>query len=222
MAGTQVLTDAKRRLLEELKRAAPAPARALAQQLGLTDTAVRQHLAALAGAGLVTSSPVPAEGRGRPAAEWSLTDAARELFPDRHAQLSLELIEAIRAANGEAGLRRVIDARAQAQVIAYQRVVPGTPAPLRRRVDALARQRTREGYMAEVRREGPGSFLLVEHHCPVCEAARSCTGLCRTEWRTFQQVLGEDVVVERTEHLLSGDERCVYRVRAVHPTAVIA
>jgi predicted ArsR family transcriptional regulator len=65
--------------------------------------------------------------------------------------------------------------------------------------------------MAEAKRDGD-AWMLVEHHCPVCEAARACTGLCRTELDLFRATLGPDVEVERTQHLLSGDARCAYRV----------
>nr|MBA2325379.1 MarR family transcriptional regulator [Actinomycetota bacterium] len=82
---------------------------------------------------------------------------------------------------------------------------------LGRRVGALARRRSAEGYMAEAQRDGDG-WMLVEHHCPVCEAAQACTGLCRTELDLFRATLGPDVEVERTQHLLSGDTRCAYRV----------
>jgi predicted ArsR family transcriptional regulator len=83
---------------------------------------------------------------------------------------------------------------------------------LRRRVAALARQRTVEGYMAEARVDGD-AVLLIEHHCPVCLAAAACTGLCRGELELFRGVLGADVDVERTQHLIAGDPRCVYRIR---------
>jgi predicted ArsR family transcriptional regulator len=29
----------------------------------------------------------------------------------------------------------------------------------------------------------------------------------------FRVVLGDDVVVERTQHLIAGDQRCAYRIR---------
>jgi predicted ArsR family transcriptional regulator len=54
--------------------------------------------------------------------------------------------------------------------------------------------------------------LLIEHHCPVCDAARACQGLCRSELELFRSVLGPELEVTREQHLLSGDERCVYRV----------
>jgi predicted ArsR family transcriptional regulator len=72
--------------------------------------------------------------------------------------------------------------------------------------------RTEEGYMAEVRREKGGSFLLVENHCPICAAANACQGFCSTELDLFRSVLGPGVEVERVEHIVSGDRRCAYRV----------
>ncbi len=90
--------------------------------------------------------------------------------------------------------------------------MPGEQAPLKKRLEALAAQRTAEGYMAEALEQDDGSLLLVEHHCPICEAARSCTGLCSTELDVFRRTLGKKVRVERVRHLLSGSDRCAYRV----------
>ena len=75
--------------------------------------------------------------------------------------------------------------------------------------------RAAEGYVAEVvdAPDGDG-LLLVEHHCPICEAAAACTNLCSAELQLFRDVLGPDVEVTRTQHLLSGDQRCAYRLRA--------
>lgn len=208
------LTDAKRRILEMLKRAPALEAGAMAATLDLTPTGVRQHLADLEAGGLVRSAPGPVAGRGRPPSLWSLTDLAAELFPDRHAELTVDLIESIREAVGAEGLERVIDARSRRQLEAYRAIVPGPRTPLPDRVAALADQRSAEGYMAEVTTDDDGSCLLVEHHCPICDAAASCTGLCRSELEVFQGALGSDVTVEREQHLLAGDSRCVYRIRS--------
>ena len=61
----------------------------------------------------------------------------------------------------------------------------------------------------------PDDLLLIEHHCPICEAAEACAGFCRAELGVFRAVLGDGVSVERTEHLLSGGARCAYRIRPV-------
>ena len=214
MAAASPLTDAKRRILDLLKRAGATEAAAIAATLELTPTGVRQHLAELETAGLVARADTQPAGRGRPPVVWSLTEIAAELFPDRHADLTVELIAAIREAVGDDGLEQVIDVRARRQLDAYRSVLPAARAPLAERVQALADQRTAEGYMAEVRTEDDGSCLLIEHHCPVCDAAESCTGICRAELDVFRGALGRRVTVEREQHLLSGDTRCVYRIRS--------
>ena len=62
-----------RRVLEILKRLEAAPASAIDRHLDLTDVAVRRHLTAPEGQGLVEQTRTPPKGRGRPSAAWSLT-----------------------------------------------------------------------------------------------------------------------------------------------------
>jgi predicted ArsR family transcriptional regulator len=213
------LGPTKRRIVERLKRA-DAKVADLARALDMTEAGVRQHLDALEQNGLVVSRPGAAEGRGRPPTVWALTDLAQDLFPDRHDDLTVELISAVRSALGDRGLQRVIDARADGQRAAYNSAVPKRGA-LRARAEALARVRTEEGYVAEVvdDPDGPG-VLLVEHHCPICTAATSCPGLCGSELELFREVLGPKVTVERTQHIIAGDRRCTYRIEPVARPAV--
>jgi predicted ArsR family transcriptional regulator len=206
------LSDAKRRILERLKLVEHSTAPELAARFDLTDTAVRQHLETLEALGLVERSPSEPRGRGRPPSRWHLTAAANDLFPDHHAELTVDLLNAIRTAHGEEGLDRVLDARYDQQVAAYRRVLPDADeSSVRVRVRRLADIRTNEGYLAEAVADGD-TMVLVEHHCPICEAAGACPGLCRSELELFQAALGDDVTVERTHHLLSGDARCAYRI----------
>src|SRR5215475_4198891 len=102
------LGPTKRRIVERLKRA-DAKVADLARALDMTEAGVRQHLDALEENGLVVARPAPARGRGRPPTVWALTDLAQDLFPDRHDDLTVELISAVRSALGEEGLQRVID-----------------------------------------------------------------------------------------------------------------
>jgi predicted ArsR family transcriptional regulator len=205
------LTPARQRVLELLKVEEPATAGDLATELRLTEAAVRQHLGALETEGVVTASATIAAGPGRPAARWTLTDEGRRLFPDRHGELTVQLVDAIRDALGEDGLARVIDARSGEQLRVYREVLGAAGASVRARVEALAAQRTEEGYMAEVVADGD-AFLLIEHHCPICDAAKACLGFCTAELRLFGDALGSDVTVERVEHLLTDGRRCTYRV----------
>lgn len=219
------LSPPRRRVLELLKRD-PRSAGDLARELGITVAAVRQHLDALAEQGLVVPATQSPRGRGRPAHKWLLTPRADAYFPDRHADLLLSLIRGLRSSLGEEGLSQVIRARDAELIESYRAALdPIGPADIDRKVAALARIRTDEGYMAEVRSDGEteadgpnqadgeNGILLIENHCPICEGAKACTSLCRSELEVFRAVLGDDVSVEREEHLLSGDRRCVYRIR---------
>jgi predicted ArsR family transcriptional regulator len=211
---TASLGVTKRRILERLIRA-DATVAELARTLDMTQAGVRQHLDALAENGLVASRTRPGEGRGRPPTVWTLTDLAQDLFPDRHDDLTVDLISAVRTALGDEGLQRVIDARTEQQRAAYQKAMPERGS-LRARAEALARIRAAEGYLAEVIDDPEGNgVILVEHHCPICTAASACAGLCTSELELFREVMGNGVRVERTQHLLSGDRRCAYRLTKV-------
>ena len=212
-AGVQAPGERKTRraITKLLKTEGPIDSAQLAQRLGLTAMAVRQHLYALQREGLVASEdrPVPI---GRPAKFWRLTREADRLFPEAYAELSVALIDSVKDAFGEEGLERVLTSRCARQRLDYgKRIQPEDP--LERKLDELAKVRTEEGYMAEIRREEDGGFLLVENHCPICAAANACQGFCSTELELFRSVLGPGVSVERAEHIIKGDNRCVYRVK---------
>lgn len=199
----------RRALQHLLKRHGPRDAASLAEDLGISAMAVRQHLYALQDDGLVAFGE-EARPVGLPAKLWRLTPAANALFPDSYAELIVELIESTKAAFGPDGLDRLIEARADQQIESYKQRIGGTKT-LRNRLQRLANIRSDEGYMAGVDRDGEGC-LLTENHCPICTAAASCTGICAAELRVFQAVLGDDVTVERTDHILAGARRCAYRI----------
>jgi predicted ArsR family transcriptional regulator len=198
------------RILFYLKSRGPQTAGDVAARLGMTAAGARQHLLKLVDGGLVESED-SREGRGRPKKRWRLTDHGHARFPDRHSELTLELLKSTRALFGADGLDRLIAHRERASIADYRRRL-GPPRSLRRTLDALATIRSSEGYMASVHADGSGAFLLIEDHCPICAAAASCQGLCRSELAVFRAILGPDVTVERTDHIVAGARRCAYRV----------
>jgi predicted ArsR family transcriptional regulator len=200
-----------------LKTEGPMDSGQLAERLGLTAMAVRQHLYALQREKFVTAEERPG-AVGRPAKVWNLTQAADRFFPAAYAELSVALIDALGDAFGPSGVQRVLDSRRARQQASYlERIAPH--APLEEKLQQLARVRTEEGYMAEVKRDGKTGFLFIENHCPICAAAAFCKGFCETELDLFRTVLGPDVGVERVEHIVSGDRRCGYRITPVPQVA---
>lgn len=200
------------RILYFLKSKGPQSAAQLAKRLSVTAMAVRQHLYRFAAMGLIESAdqrrPV-----GRPLRVWRLTERAAARFPDNHAELTLEMIAAMRAAFGEQGLDRLLAERTRMQLRTYRERIRAT-ASLAGRVSALAAIRREQGYMAECVARADGSLMLRENHCPIGVAAKSCQGLCREELGLFRAVLGPRARVERTDHILAGASRCAYVITA--------
>ena len=196
-------------ILFHLKTRGPSETLAIAQRLGISRQAALQHLERLASEGLVEHTSAPA-GIGRPRRSWSLSPRGHARFPDTHAQMTVELIEAIRAEFGAEGLDRLVGRRERATAEDYARTMADAVG-LEARLTRLAALREAEGYMAEWRPDEDGGYLLVENHCPICAAAAACQGFCRSELDLFQSLLAP-AKVERTEHILSGARRCAYRI----------
>jgi predicted ArsR family transcriptional regulator len=197
------------RLLFLLKTRGPQTAAQLATALKITGEAVRQQLLRLSEEGLVSATAEP-RGIGRPSQIYRLAPAAQKRFPDTHAELAVQILDSIKDVLGERALARLMQARTSESLARYREALRRQPS-LEKKIKKLTELRAAEGYMAVWRRQNDG-YLLVENHCPICAAAASCLGFCRSELEVFQEVLGSEVLVERTEHLLAGGERCAYRI----------
>jgi predicted ArsR family transcriptional regulator len=207
----QEATTGRAAVRELLKRDGPISADCAAEKLGITAMAVRQHLYAMQHAGEVDHVE-ETRPRGRPVKLWRATRAADPHFADSHSALAADLIVQVKKAFGEDGLDRLLKLR-NAELEKTYRAKTDRAHTLKAKLDALARIRSAEGYLAEVRRESEtGDWLFVENHCPICSAARLCTGLCREELALFHRVLGMNIHVERLSHILAGAGRCAYRV----------
>lgn len=198
------------RILYLLKTRGDQTAQALAADLGMTAMGARQHLLLAEQQGLV-ESVMEKRSIGRPARVWHLTEEGHARFPERHADLTLTLIEGVRTVFGEQGLDALIGHREQQMGQVYQQAL-AAESGLEAKLQRLAGLRTAEGYMAEVEADGTEQWLLIENHCPICTAAQQCQQFCRSELALFSQCLGSDVEVSRIEHLLLEGRRCVYRI----------
>src|SRR5215203_3186862 len=142
----------RRAITKLLKTDGPIDSAQLAERLGLTAMAVRQHLYALQREGLVAAEerPVPI---GRPAKFWRLTRDADRLFQESYAELTVALIDSVKDAFGDEGLERVLTSRCARQRVDYGRRIKQGDS-LQKKLQELAKVRTEEGYMAEVKKEG--------------------------------------------------------------------
>lgn len=173
----------------------------------------RQHLAQMEQEGLVTTIPGEPQGRGRPVRRWKLSAEGHGKFPDAHAHVTASMIISIKDVLGEEALNKVIEHRTRLMLNDYSRTIASAKT-LPEALDLLCQLRTEEGYMAEVQSLEDGNFSLIEHHCPICIAAKSCRGFCDSELEVFQKTLEKHADVTREEHLIMGARRCSYLIEA--------
>ena len=211
-------SNSQQQIMHRLKTRGPQSVKILSKQLDMTTMGIRQHLLELKKSSLVSQTREEKQTRGRPVHLWRLTELGHAQFPDTHAQVTLELIDVIRTSLGEESLNRLIDQRNKPIRRLYRSALQATGnelqaegANLQAKIERLSELRTEEGYMAEVRLL-PDGWLLIENHCPICTAAKSCQQFCRSELTMFQELFVESATVERVDHLLAGARRCAYKI----------
>src|ERR1700730_10292676 len=90
------LVDSRREtILAFLKTHGHASLGEIAAHLEVSKQGALRHLEALEAAGLATVASAAPHGRGRPENVYQLTAAAGEHFPDRHRELTGELVELV-------------------------------------------------------------------------------------------------------------------------------
>ncbi len=198
----------------------PVSASHLAGRLGLTPAAVRRHLDALAGNGLVAvwaAAPNTAPGRrggGRPARRYVATDRGHALMSAGYDDLASSALRYLRATVGERAVRSFAEQRVGELERRYRPVVEAVGQDVARRAEALATALTADGYAATVRPAAPGvpglGSQLCQGHCPVQHVAREFPELCEAETDAFSRLLG--VHVQRLATLAHGEHVCTTHV----------
>jgi DeoR family transcriptional regulator, suf operon transcriptional repressor len=206
-ATAPATSTTRRAILLSIKKQGEARAEDLAAALGITPSAVRQHLSGLLGEGLVAVREHRG-GAGRPKFYYSITRAAEPLFPKRYGGLTNELLGYLDDEEPEI-VDRLFDRRRQRRVEAARSRLAGLSFD--DRVDELARILDEDGYLADVER-GDGVWWIVEHNCAILEVALRYGQACSSEIGFLREVM-PDAEIERVSHMASGEHRCAYQVR---------
>ncbi|MBV1910786.1 MAG: transcriptional regulator [Kangiellaceae bacterium] len=189
-------------------------AKDLSKELKLTTMGVRQHLQILEEQSHVIFHDKKAP-RGRPTRYWQLTTESQSVFPDKHQELTLQLIDSIKVIFGPDGLESLIEQREKDSSSHYHKSLDQL-SELKKKVEKLADLRSKEGYMATVE-YSEDNFWLMENHCPICAAASKCLSFCRSELALFRDLLKEVATVSREEHIVEGARRCSYKIVPLYP-----
>jgi predicted ArsR family transcriptional regulator len=207
-AARAAFSPTVRALLEQLKAAGDASADELAGELGITVSAVRQHLGPLEEQGLVAHRD-ERRGPGRPRRHYCLAPQAESLWPKRYGQLTNQLLGFLEAT--DPGLvAHVFDQRGAERVRRAEARLAGKSFD--DRVRELATILDEDGYLADATQVGPGFWTVNEHNCAVLDVARRYHHACTSEL-AFLRAAVPDADIERVAHIASGAHSCIYEIR---------
>lgn len=202
------LSSAQRHVVETLKRQGEASADELAEHLGVTASAVRQHLSCLRASGFVTTRQE--RGRpGRPVDLYHCTDAGDALFARSTDEFSIELLADIEAED-PAMVEKVFDRRQHRRAARVLDELGGLD--LADKVAGLAKILDDEGYLVETEPTEAGTYRVALHSCAIWSVATRFGQACSTELAFLQEVFPE-AIVERTAHRVDGAFACGYEIR---------
>ena len=192
-----------------LRNKAGATIDELAAAIGVTRTAVRQHIASLIQDGLVAAGATR-PSRGRPTQLFVLTDAGKEVFPRHYAWFAQLLVEAITDEHGVAGLRTRLGRIAAAGVT--QLAQRGErPAGTRERISRVTELMDELGYDAQAAPEAGGLPTIEAENCVFHELARRQPEVCQFDLAILSGYTGAQVDLE--ECMARGQHVCRFRFR---------
>lgn len=206
-SALHALGSRQQQLLELLQRHKDGcSADEIADELRITRTAVRQHLAALERDRYVTRG-ASRKTAGRPGFVYELTAQGRELFPRRYSWFSSLLLESLRQRHGDDGLADYL--RDMAANLSARAVEVSGQSP-EKRVASLATLMNELGYDAEARRDDTGGTELRAYNCVYHHLAEEFPALCAFDVELIRGMSGHDV--EHAECMIRGGRCCRFRL----------
>lgn len=199
----RLLGETQARVLLLLRRARQTVA-GLAGELGLTDNAVRTHLATLQRHGMVAQVGTQRDTGGKPAWVYDLTREGEELFPKAYALVLGELVDEVQRSEGRdrlISLLRAVGARVAGNASAET-------GDVEQRVEAAAVTLRRLGADARVQQTGPG-WRIQGQGCPLSAVTASRREVCELA-RTIVAQITQRPVTECCDR--SDRPRCAFEV----------
>jgi predicted ArsR family transcriptional regulator len=194
-------------IVEHLQRHHSASIKELEALLGVTTTAVRQHLQTLQAEGYVDRKTVHA-GVGRPHHVYVITEAAHELFQCHCDDLALTMLEEMFEMVGRDRVSLLLKKVSNRLAARYAGSV--TADALRSRVEQMAGVLNRQGVLTDVTAEDENVIILKTYNCPYHELAQEHRQICDMDQDMMQQVLGSEVSLSAC--IMDGDGGCSFTI----------
>ena len=201
-------------ILEYLQRNPSATIKDFEVLLGVTTTAVRQHLNALQASGYLDRRE-ERSGVGRPHYIYVATDAARELFACRCDVLALTMLQEMYEVVGAEQMGTLLLRVGVRLADQYTESVKATG--LQHRVEEMAGALGRQGVLTDVsvgesNTAGESNTIALKmYNCPYHDLAIEHREICEMDQLMLQQVLGAEVSLD--DCIMDGHASCSFEIK---------
>lgn len=196
-------------ILQYLQRNGQASIKELEDVLGVSTTAVREHLAHLHAEGLISTSTVR-RGPGRPHFVYSLTNKAQNLFPKHYDLLINLLLHEIAAEEGREKVDKLLERVSNRLAKEYADRMNGED--VQARLVELRSMLESRGIPAEIHQSGDGLQIF---SCPYFDVAQEHAEVCTMERQMLEQLLGEKITLK--DSIRDGHHHCSFFVNNEQP-----
>lgn len=201
-------------IIEYLQRNGSATIKEMEDLLGITTTAVRQHLTTLLVEGYIERRVVHA-GVGRPHHAYFTTHKVQELFACQCDDLALTLLQEVFALEGQERALQLLDRVGTRLARRYSSGIRSSL--LQERVHELAGSLNGNGVLADAYAQDGDTILLRTYNCPFHELAHEHREICEMDTNMMRKVLGSEVSLSAC--MLDGHAGCTFVVNAAKSTA---
>jgi DeoR family suf operon transcriptional repressor len=187
------------RVLRAIQLRGEARVSDLAVDLGISASAVRQHLSQLEASGAVRTGKVR-DGVGRPYHVYSVTPQGHQLFHNDYGDLARFLLDEVGVTQEPEIFLRILRRVGERLAETHRHEIEGNN--LDERVEALSGWLERRGVPARVEKDGE-AYELRSHGCPYHNVAMESHAVCEIERHVMARLLSADV--ERVDCVLDGN-----------------
>lgn len=178
----------------------------LSLRLGISRTAVQQHLSSLERDGFIESLKRPSTG-GRPSRSYSLSEKGYEAFPRKYDLLAQTMLETAAETLGENAVEALLTRMAEDLASDLQPRVQALPAE--DRLAAVVEVMNELGYQAESTADASGIAAV---NCIYHKLAQQTRAICRYDVKLLSLLLARPI--DHTSCMADGQNQCVFRLRA--------
>lgn len=179
----------------------------LANELEITEMAVRRHIQTLERDKLIRSD-IKKQTMGRPSKVYQLAEQGENFFPKKYKEFSLELLQGLKDAGQEQLLRNILIQNREKHFQQYKLDHEGKT--FIDKLNSLKKIQEQEGYMPKLENHD-GTVHLKELNCPLVEIAKEFPLICHTEREFIENFLGAELTLITS--MVKGHSCCHYTMQ---------